>query len=116
MIVQEFGNIINVKYVCPMGVRHKGEGYCKYTGHYKVGHFHGTESRTVEVLSPITSRSPVLNVAWVLLPCTGEGEFVCQDGRSYVGEWMEGKRHGKVCNYQKQHRQLNFNGVCYLFS
>lgn len=31
-----------------------------------------------------------------LLVSLGEGEFVCQDGRSYVGEWMEGKRHGKV--------------------
>ena len=39
---QEFGNTTNVKYICPMGVRHKGEGYCVYTGHYKVGYFHGT--------------------------------------------------------------------------
>ena len=26
----------------------------------------------------------------------GEGQFICQDGRSYVGEWKESKRHGKV--------------------
>jgi hypothetical protein len=27
----------------------------------------------------------------------GIGEFACQNGRSYSGEWCEGKRHGKVC-------------------
>jgi hypothetical protein len=32
-----------------------------------------------------------------LYPPSGVGEFLCQNGRTYTGEWAEGKRNGKVC-------------------
>jgi hypothetical protein len=27
----------------------------------------------------------------------GLGDFTCDDGRCYSGEWVAGQRHGKVC-------------------
>lgn len=54
------------EYICPMGNRHVGEGFCIYSGSYVNNYF------------------------------DGEGEFICQDGRCYRGCWKKGKRHGQV--------------------
>ncbi len=61
---EEFGNVMGIKYVCPFGHRHQGTGYCCYDGDWERGYFHGS------------------------------GEFTCSDGRKYVGEFYNGKRHG----------------------
>ena len=61
---EDFGNLLNVEYCCPMGHKHKGHGYCHYEGQYFRGAFHG------------------------------KGKFVCQDERMYEGTWMNGKQHG----------------------
>ena len=59
-----FGNLLHVRYCCPMGVTHGGIGFCKFIGFYKRGYFEG------------------------------EGSFECFDGRTYEGGWKNGKRHG----------------------
>lgn len=65
MGVEEFGNMIAESYVCPMGNKHAGEGFCVYNGQFQNNLFHGV------------------------------GEFVCQDNRFYKGEWCKGQRHGR---------------------
>jgi hypothetical protein len=62
---EEFGNALGIKYICPMGHRHNGLGYCRYSGDWERGYFHGN------------------------------GCFECIDGRKYEGQWFDGKRHGK---------------------
>lgn len=62
--VETFGNILAITYLCPMGHRHKGIGYCNYTGGYKKGAFEG------------------------------KGVYACLDGREYRGDFYDGKRHG----------------------
>lgn len=69
MGIEEFGNLIAEYYTCPMGNKHKGEGYCVYHGQYRNNKFHGV------------------------------GEFICQDNRYYKGNWREGKRHGMGTQY-----------------
>ena len=66
---EEFGNVLGIKYTCPMGHHHQGVGYCIYVGSYDRGLFHGL------------------------------AELTCLDGRKYAGDWMRGKKHGKVCIY-----------------
>mmetsp|Transcript_25731 Transcript_25731/g.43349 ORF Transcript_25731/g.43349 Transcript_25731/m.43349 type:complete len:550 (-) Transcript_25731:116-1765(-) len=65
MGIEEFGNLIAENYVCPMGNKHKGEGYCIYNGQFANNKFDGI------------------------------GEFMCQDNRYYKGHWKGGKRHGR---------------------
>ena len=68
--VEDIGNALGIRYICPMGHWHNGTGHCKYRGQYDRGTFHG------------------------------EGEFVCQDGRYYKGMWNRNKKHGKgLCYY-----------------
>lgn len=62
---ENFGNRLGIPYVCPLGRRHCGSGYCVYEGEWLRGYFHG------------------------------RGEFVCEDGRKYQGTFDTGKRHGK---------------------
>ena len=40
-MLQTFGNIVNKKFTCPMGHNHKGDGYCQYTGPFRLNYFHG---------------------------------------------------------------------------
>jgi len=61
---EEFGNVLDKPFTCPMGHRHKGQGYCVYTGKFARDFFHG------------------------------QGEFVCCDGRKYIGEWKNGTKDG----------------------
>lgn len=62
---EEFGNVLGIKFVCPMGNRHPGLAYCMYDGDWERGYFHG------------------------------DGVFNCCDGRSYKGSFFNGKRHGR---------------------
>lgn len=62
--VQNFGNKLGIPYICPMGHRHAGNGFCVYTGSWKADYFEG------------------------------EGEFSCVDGRVYKGSFSKGQRHG----------------------
>jgi hypothetical protein len=64
--IEEYGNRLGVVYVCPAGHRHLGDGFCVYTGDFLRNEFHG------------------------------RGELKCVDGRSYSGQWTEGKREGEV--------------------
>ena len=61
---EQWGNQLGIDYCCGMGFRHKGRGFCRYEGCYKNDQF------------------------------DGKGYFVCIDGRSYEGEWSQGKRCG----------------------
>lgn len=61
---ETWGNKVNVPFVCPMGYRHEGRGFCTYEGSWWENHFHG------------------------------EGVFTCMDNRSYTGQWRRGRRHG----------------------
>jgi hypothetical protein len=61
---QNYGNVHGVRYVCPMGHRHRGMGYCKYAGDWVQGYYEG------------------------------EGIFECIDGRRYTGTFKKHKRHG----------------------
>ena len=71
--MEEFGNVLGIKYTCPAGNRHPGLGYCKYDGDWERGYFHG------------------------------KGAFECVDGRGYQGDFYDGKRHGKgACTYLKE--------------
>jgi hypothetical protein len=65
--IEEFGNAVGETFVCALGCKHAGGGYCTYSGEYRQGLFHGF------------------------------GEFKCQLGISYKGQWFRGKKHGKVC-------------------
>ena len=56
---------MGLSFVCPVGHRHMGDGFCTYTGDFVRGEFHG------------------------------RGEFRCCDGRSYSGGWVRGKKHGE---------------------
>lgn len=67
--VEDIGNLIGLRYVCPMGHRHNGTAFCKYVGKFDRGCYHGY------------------------------GEFTCQDGRAYKGYWVRGERHGKGNQY-----------------
>jgi len=64
--IEEFGNKIGEIFICPLGYKHSGTGYCNYTGSYVSGCFHG------------------------------QGEFKCQAGPYYKGQWKMGKKSGKV--------------------
>jgi len=64
--LEEFGNMIGEIFICPLGYKHSGAGYCIYTGSYTSGYFHG------------------------------HGEFKCQAGPFYKGQWKMGKKNGKV--------------------
>ena len=66
---EEFGNILDQDYICPLGHKHAGQGYCIYTGDFERDYFHGN------------------------------GEFICLDGRRYKGEYRNNKRHGQVNDY-----------------
>ena len=63
---QNYGNLIGQKFTCPLGRLHGGHGYCTYKGKWRHGLY------------------------W------GEGEFICDDGRRYSGDWVRGQRHGQV--------------------
>jgi hypothetical protein len=52
---ETWGNVLNLKYLCPMGHHHAGRGFCRYEGKYLNGFFHGS------------------------------GYFKCIDGRAYHG-------------------------------
>ena len=56
---------MGLSFICPVGHRHMGDGFCTYTGDFVRGEFHG------------------------------RGEFRCCDGRSYSGGWVRGKKHGE---------------------
>jgi hypothetical protein len=62
---EQFGNLIGIPSVCPLGYRHYGAGYCTYSGQFQAGLF------------------------------CGRGEFVCQSGPRYSGEWKMGRRSGQ---------------------
>jgi hypothetical protein len=66
MGIETFGNVVNKPFACPMGHRHKGDGYCTYTGPFKLNYFEGEG-----------------------------GTFQCCDGRAYTGGWLRGARHGQ---------------------
>ena len=66
---ETFGNLVGLKYTCPMGNKHLGNGFCTYKGGYVCGYFEG------------------------------DGEFCCQDGRKYVGQWKKSMRHGDGHQY-----------------
>mmetsp|Transcript_233 Transcript_233/g.463 ORF Transcript_233/g.463 Transcript_233/m.463 type:complete len:553 (-) Transcript_233:175-1833(-) len=61
---ETWGNKMNISFVCPMGYRHEGRGFCTYEGGYMENYFHG------------------------------EGTFTCIDGRCFNGGWRRGRRHG----------------------
>ena len=63
---EEFGNMLDEDYTCPLGHKHAGHGYCIYEGTFERDFFHG------------------------------DGVFTCADGRVYRGQYRNGKRHGKV--------------------
>lgn len=63
---EQFGNLLGIDFVCPLGHKHQGIGYCTYAGRYRAGLFHGY------------------------------GEFICMAGPWYKGEWARGKRNGQV--------------------
>lgn len=63
---EQIGNTVGIEYVCPLGCKHSGAGYCVYTGSYSRGLFHGY------------------------------GELQCVTGRYYKGEWCRGDQHGQV--------------------
>ncbi len=62
---EQYGNIMGIKFMCPMGRYHPGTGYCQYKGNWVRDHWHG------------------------------DGVFKCCDGRPYTGSFRWGKRHGK---------------------
>tara|TARA_B110000090_G_C13131594_1_gene350267 strand:+ start:444 stop:632 length:189 start_codon:yes stop_codon:yes gene_type:complete len=31
---EQYGNVLGISYLCPMGIRHPGTGYCTYIGMY----------------------------------------------------------------------------------
>jgi hypothetical protein len=62
--IETIGNLLAINYICPMGHRHKGIGFCRYEGDYKKGFFHG------------------------------QGTYRCLDGREYKGFFADGKRNG----------------------
>lgn len=64
--MEEFGNKLGFPFVCPAGHRHKGEGFCVYSGTYVRNEFHGV------------------------------GEIKCYTGRSYKGNFVHGKMEGEV--------------------
>ena len=55
---------MGIVFLCPMGFRHKGDGYCVYTGEFRRDHWHG------------------------------EGEYKCCNGRTFKGNFRWGKKHG----------------------
>ena len=61
---EQYGNIMGIVFLCPMGFRHKGDGYCVYTGEFRRDHWHG------------------------------EGEYKCCNGRTFKGNFRWGKKHG----------------------
>lgn len=61
---ETWGNVLNIGFVCPLGYKHEGRGFCSYEGYFTDGHFHGN------------------------------GCFSCVDGRRYEGHWRRGRRHG----------------------
>mmetsp|Transcript_51429 Transcript_51429/g.65851 ORF Transcript_51429/g.65851 Transcript_51429/m.65851 type:complete len:564 (-) Transcript_51429:142-1833(-) len=61
---ETWGNVLNLKFTCPVGHIHAGRGFCRYEGKFLNGYFHGP------------------------------GHFQCLDGRSYHGQWCRGRRHG----------------------
>eukprot|EP01038_Epipyxis_sp_PR26KG_P005293 gene5293-7355_t len=65
MGVEHFGNEFGIDYICPLGYKHIGTGYCTYTGQHRLGFFHG------------------------------QGEFMCSSGPYYKGEWFFGMKHGQ---------------------
>ena len=62
---EQYGNVLGISYLCPMGYRHQGKGYCVYLGNFKRDQWHG------------------------------QGTYECQDGRKYEGEFKASKKHGK---------------------
>jgi hypothetical protein len=63
---EEFGNTVGYEFICPMNNFHIGQAYCRYTGNYVNGFFHGY------------------------------GEFQCCTGQWYKGQWKQGKKNGDV--------------------
>jgi hypothetical protein len=63
---EEIGNVVGVEFMCPLGNKHSGYAFCRYTGEYRQGLFHGY------------------------------GEFTCSAGPWYKGRWYLGKKHGQV--------------------
>ena len=61
---ENFGNLLNIPFTCPVGHKHPGIGFCRYTG------------------------------SWVRGGMEGKGIFTCMDGRTYNGEFKNSKRHG----------------------
>ena len=61
---ETWGNVLNIGFICPLGFKHEGRGFCSYEGYFADGHFHGN------------------------------GCFACLDGRRYEGNWRRGRRHG----------------------
>lgn len=79
---EEFGNELGIKFCCPLGYWHAGNNYCVYTGDYAMGLFHG------------------------------EGEFKCQAGPYYKGQWCRGKKHGQgEVSYFKDGEQGDQNNL-----
>jgi hypothetical protein len=64
---EQFGNTVGIPFICPLGCKHGGSGYCTYVGDYRQGLFHGY------------------------------GELKCMSGLWYKGQFRRGKKEGQVC-------------------
>lgn len=64
--IEEIGNMLGHEYICPLGNKHFGIGFCVYAGDFQQGLFHGF------------------------------GEMKCILGQYYRGQWRRGKKHGEV--------------------
>lgn len=74
--MEQFGNTLGVPFVCPLGNKHPGHGFCSYTGKYRCNLFHGY------------------------------GEFQCIQGPYYKGDWFKGLKHGKGEQYFMREGEL----------
>lgn len=67
--VENIGNMLGNSFICPIGNKHFGIGFCTYSGEFCRGLFHG------------------------------DGEILCMSGQYYRGKWKQGKKHGEVRDF-----------------
>jgi hypothetical protein len=67
--VENIGNMLGNSFICPIGNKHFGIGFCTYSGEFCRGLFHG------------------------------DGEVLCMSGQYYRGKWKQGKKHGEVRDF-----------------
>lgn len=89
--MEHIGNLVGMDYICPLGNKHYGTGFCVFTGSFAQGLFYG------------------------------QGVIQCITGQYYRGEWRRGKKHGQGEQYFVRNGEsgdsdrLNIGGVDFLY-